>query len=115
MSKYKYYWNEEKYNKWIKEGYGQGTGKDYLPWITVHDFPSNGFISRAPGWKSNRVYHFMSISELGYFYILEWSDIVTDIREQFLLELEITMKIAEEFGIRHPCDNKSGFPTQQYI
>lgn len=46
------------YAKWIKEGYGQGIGKEYKPWITVHDFPSNGFISRAPGWKSNQVCHF---------------------------------------------------------
>lgn len=110
MSKYKYDWNEEKYNKRIKEGRGQGTGNSYKPWITVHDFPSNGFISRAPGWKSNRVYHFMSTNELRYFYILEWSDIVTDIREQFPLELEETMKIAEELGIKHPRDNKSDFP-----
>lgn len=111
MSKYKYDWNEEKYNKWIKEGRGQGTGNSYKPWISVHDFPSNGFISRAPGWKSNRVYHFMSTIELKYFYILEWSDIVTDTREQFPLELDETVKIAEELGIKHPCVNKSDFPV----
>lgn len=76
----------------------------------MHDFPSNGFISRAPGWKSNRVYHFMSTIELKYFYILEWSRAVTDIIEQFPLELEETIKIAEELGIKHPRDNKSAFP-----
>jgi len=110
MSKYKYDWNEEKYNKRVKEGRGKGTGNSYKPWITVHDFPSNGFISRAPGWKSNRVYHFMSTNELRYFYILEWSKVITDIREQFPLELDETMKIADELGIKHPCDNKSDFP-----
>lgn len=110
MSKYDLTWNEEKYNKRIKEGRGQGTGNEYKPWITVHDFPSDGFVSRSPGWKSNRVYHFMSTNELRYFYILEWSAIVTDIREQFPLELTDALSIAEKLGIKHPVDNVSSFP-----
>lgn len=110
MSKYDLSWNEEKYNKKIKEGRGQGTGDDYKPWLTIHDFPSNGIVSRSPGWKSNRVYHFMSTNELRYFYILEWSDVINDIREQFPLELEGTLSIAEELGIKHPMDNVSKFP-----
>lgn len=110
MGKYNLSWNEDKYNKRIKEGRGQGTGKDYLPWITVHDFPSDGIASRGPGWKSERVFHFMSNLELQCFYLLEWSDIIIDIREQFPLELNSTLRIAEKCGIRHPIDNESKFP-----
>lgn len=51
----------------------------------------------------------MSTNELRYFYILEWSDAITDIREQFPLELEDTLRIADELGIKHPVDNVSKF------
>lgn len=111
MAKYDLAWNEEKYNKKIKEGYGQGIGKNYKPWITIHDFPSDGLVSRGPGWKANRVFHFMSTNELRYFYLLEWCDDITDIREQFPLELEDTLRIAEKIGIKHPIDNTSKFPN----
>lgn len=110
MSKYQLSWDEDKYNKRIKEGRGQGTGKDYLPWITVHDFPSEGLASRVPGWKSDRVFHFMSKLELQCFYLFEWSDIIIDIREQFPLDLNSTLRIADEKNIRHPVDNVSKFP-----
>ncbi len=44
-SKYSLNWDENKIKKYISEGRGQGVGKDYKPWITVHDFPSEGIIS----------------------------------------------------------------------
>lgn len=110
MSKYNLSWDEDKLNRYIRDGRGQGTGKDYKPWITVHDFPSNGFSSRQPGWKSNRVCHFLSHHELRYFYLLEWSDIVTDIREQYPMDLQETLKIADKLGIKHPEDRNSKTP-----
>jgi hypothetical protein len=70
-------------------------GKDYKPWITIQDFPSRGRVSRSPGWKSDRVHHFMSDGELRFFYLLEWSTEVQDIREQYpLLDLDLAMEIA---------------------
>ncbi|MCX7745576.1 MAG: TnsA endonuclease N-terminal domain-containing protein [Clostridia bacterium] len=110
MSKYNLSWDENKLKRYIKEGRGQGIGKDYKPWITVHDFPSNGFSSRQPGWKSNRVCHFLSHNELRYFYMLEWSDVVTDIREQFPMDLEETLDIADNLGIKHPENRGSKTP-----
>lgn len=35
---------------------------------------------------------------------------VIDIREQFPLERELTLKIAEDLGINHPIDNKTNTP-----
>jgi hypothetical protein len=53
----------------------------------------------------------LSSNELCFFYALDWSDSVIDIREQFpLLDLELAMNIADKFGIRYPYDNDSGFP-----
>lgn len=97
-------------NKYIDEGRGQGRGPDYKPWITVRDFPSAGVSSRQPGWKSNRVHHFLSNNELRYFFLLEWSDDVVDIREQYPMVQEKTLQIAKDAGIKHPTDRESKFP-----
>ena len=35
-------WNEDKLSRWIKEGRGQGEGRDYKPWITVTDMTGVG-------------------------------------------------------------------------
>ncbi len=84
----------------LKEGRGSGDGEGsaYKPWINVQDFASLGRATKAPGWKTERSCQFLSDNELRY---LEWSDIVTDIREQFpLLEIEKALKIAEEIGVK---------------
>jgi len=53
----------------------------------------------------------MSNRELQYFFLLEWSDMVLDIREQYpLLDVFSTVEIAEAAGIKHPYDPQSGFP-----
>lgn len=111
MSKRRLGWNENKFNKYLKEGRGQGTGQDYKPWITIQDFPSKGRSSRTPGWKSQRVHHFFSDNELRYFYLLEWSDNVVDIREQFpLLDTDDAISIAENMGVKYPRDPESHCP-----
>lgn len=58
-----------------------------------------------------RIYHLLSNMELSYFYILDWSDKVCDIREQYpLLDIATVLEIADKAGIRYPFDNVSGFP-----
>lgn len=96
--------------RYIDEGRGQGKGQDYKPWITVRDFPSEGMSNRQPGWKSNRVFHFLSNHELRYFFLLEWSDRVIDIREQYPMNQDKTVQIAKELNLKHPTDRNSKFP-----
>lgn len=110
MSKYNLSWDEKKLQRYIKEGRGQGVGKEYKPWITIHDFPSKGFSSRQPGWKNERICHFLSHNELRYFYLLEWSDLITDIREQYPMELDKTLEIADKLCINHPKNRESKTP-----
>jgi hypothetical protein len=94
---------EKTFEKWIKEGRGKGEGSHYKPWLTIQDVPSEGLSSRGLGWKTGRVHHTLSTLELMYFYLLEWSPIVLDIREQYpLLPLEHTIEIATELGVKHP-------------
>ena len=88
-------------------GRGQGFGKDYEPWLTIHDVPSNGVVTRIKSWTVGRIHHFMSNFERSYFYMMDWADQITDIREQYpLLPLQRTIEIAEELGINHPKDPK---------
>lgn len=104
-------WNRTKYEHHLKAGRGQGEGAAYLPWIFIQDFSSLGMVSRVRSYKTNRIHHFLSRNELRYFYLLEWSDSILDIREQYPLgDLELATDIAAKAGIKYPRDNISGFP-----
>lgn len=104
MARGKYSPSEAKYNRWIKQGRGSGQGPDYLPWITVRDVPSDGRSHRVFGHKSQRTHHLLSDLELAVFLTLEWKSQTLDIREQFPLNREDTLKLASEYGIKHPVD-----------
>jgi len=79
-------------------------GKAYKPFIVIQDVPSLGRSSRSHGIKTGRQHDFLSDLERNYFLILEFLDNVVDIREQFPLEVEETLLIAEELGIKHPVN-----------
>ncbi|WP_404457139.1 TnsA endonuclease N-terminal domain-containing protein [Oceanobacillus kapialis] len=100
-----------KVDKWIKEGRGTGSGVEYKPWLKIQDISSLGRSTRLKGIKTNRQHEFLSDLERNYFYISEFSDAILDIREQFpLLPQEETIVIADELGINHPADPKTGDP-----
>ncbi|BCD27115.1 MULTISPECIES: TnsA endonuclease N-terminal domain-containing protein [Bacillus] len=108
MAKRKYEWDAKKIERYIKQGRGQKEGKNYKPWFLAQDVPSIGRDGQREGWKTGRDHHLLSDLESDYFYLLEWSSTVTDIREQFpLLPIEETVSIAEGLGIKHPNDNKT--------
>jgi TnsA endonuclease N terminal/TnsA endonuclease C terminal len=89
----------------IRNGRGEGVGKDYKPFIQAHDnkVASEGWITRHLGWKTQRIHHTLSEHERRYLYYLEWIDEVVDIREQFpLLPISRTEEIANQLGIKHP-------------
>lgn len=99
-------------DKKYKEGRGQELGVDYKPWITIQDVPSLGRVTRLKGIKVPRQFEFLSDLERNYFYLLEYSDLVVDIREQYpLLPIEETIVIADELGINHPTNPKTGEPV----
>jgi hypothetical protein len=92
------------YAKWIKSGRGGGRGSEYSPWLTVQDVPSIAPATRVLGMKTGRMHQVLSNLELNYFYVLDWAQNVTDIREQFpLLPIEETKFIANELGVKHPA------------
>lgn len=104
---------KNKIEKWIKEGRGKGVGIDYKPWLLVQDVPSAGRCHREVGMKIPRQYTFLSDMENRYFQIIEYSDSVVDIREQYpLLPIEETVFIAGELGVKHPTDP---FTSEQIV
>ena len=107
MAKRRYSFDENKILRFIKEGRGQGHGKDYKPWLTIQDVPSIGRSSRKNSLKTGRKHHLLSDNETGLFVLFDWSDAVIDIREQFPLNRETTKSIATEMGVRHPADSET--------
>ena len=81
---------------------GEGTGKDYLPYITTSEFNSIGTTSVIKDWKTGRGVHCLSQGEALWYYILRWDDNNVDIREQYPLDRDTTIKIAEENGFQYP-------------
>ncbi|MBW4599032.1 MAG: TnsA endonuclease C-terminal domain-containing protein [Calothrix sp. FI2-JRJ7] len=111
MARTKQGWTAAKFERYMKEGRGQGCGRDYQPWFKIQDFPSKSRVSRPPGWKTNREHHLFSDYEKRLFYLFEWSDSIIDIREQFpLLDLDLAMNIATEMGIEYPKEKESNTP-----
>ena len=111
MPKHRRIWNASIREKYVREGRGCGSNSGYTPWVRIQDFASRGVVSRVKGRTTGRVHHLMSNNELAYFYILDWSEIVTDIREQYpLSDLDCAVKSAAQAGIKYPTDNISGFP-----
>jgi hypothetical protein len=110
--------NRKDINKRISEGCGQGAGGDYKPAIQVRDFSSKGLSTQGNGWKTGRTHHFLSNLEFSYFYALEWSPIVSDIREQYPLPIEETLEIAKQCNISHPINSdtqKSNAMTTDFV
>ena len=109
MARRRYGFDEARIARFIKQGRGQGTGKNYKPWLTVADVPSLGRSHRVFCPKTGREHHLLSDNEYYAFLQQWWDDGVLDIREQYpLLDRRETLSIAAECGIKHPRDPISG-------
>lgn len=107
VAKRRYSFDEDKLARFLKEGRGQGLGKDYRPWLTIQDVSSLGRSSRIHSRKTDREHHLLSDIETALFLLLDWSNSVIDIREQFPLDRDMTRRIAADMGVRHPVDTQS--------
>lgn len=74
-----------------------------MPYLRIQDVPSTGLVTRTKGWKTGREHHLLSKLERMVFFTLEWSRFVVDIREQYPLDIDRTLAIAKDLGVRHPC------------
>ncbi|PFG10625.1 MULTISPECIES: TnsA endonuclease N-terminal domain-containing protein [unclassified Marinobacter] len=81
---------------------GRGAGKDYEPFIKVHELSSQGESVRIRSASVGRVHHLLSGIELYAFLIFDQFEKTIDIREQYPLPIEDTLDICARLGIRHP-------------
>ncbi len=79
--------NQAQIDKRQKEGRGQGS--DYKPFISGTSRP---WAARIVCWAAGPSAIFLT---------LDWSPQVTDIREQFPMRVEDTVRIAEKHGLPH--------------
>lgn len=86
----------------IRQGRGTGEGATYKPWILTREFNSTGTTANIIDWKHGRSIQLLSAGEEMYYYLFRWDDNVVDIREQYPLDITLTRKIAEKYGISHP-------------
>ena len=112
MAKRKRKSNEKQNEKKRKEGRGLGSFEEYQPWIRIQDVASSGLATRIKGLKTGRIHHFLSNLELDYFYLLDWSEEVIDIREQYPLNLPETLALAKVCGVTHPPFSN---PTSPFV
>ncbi len=87
----------------LKNKYGLGQGSKYKPWLRIQDVKSHGSRKLIYGRKTQREHHMLSSIESEHFYLAEFTDSVTDIREQFpIFPLNYTLKVAKILGVEHP-------------
>lgn len=91
----------------MKEKRGKGEGSEYTPYFEVHEVPSAGRSLRVKGCKTGRIHHLLSDLESNFFFALEWNPNITDIREQFPLDFQLTLKIARELNTIHPRNTRT--------
>ncbi|MBL4828759.1 MAG: TnsA endonuclease N-terminal domain-containing protein [Aliivibrio sp.] len=92
----------KKDQKRLDDKRGEGTGKDYVPFIKVGEFSSSGESVRVKSTTVGRAHHFFSGIELAAFLVFDWCNDVIDIREQFPIPLSDSLIICRQLGIRHP-------------
>lgn len=94
---------------------GSGEGPNYKPYIKAREVPSIGTSRILVDKKDGRQREFLSQAEVYAYYLLRWDDTVVDIREQYPLELDATLRIADQLGYRHPKDRETRMTTDLYI
>ena len=95
----------------LKEGRGTGIGAKYKPWILAREFSSVGTEAVFCDWKHGRPIQCLSPGEHRAYTLLRWRDDVLDIREQYPLDLPLTLGIAQKLKIPHPHDTNTYMTT----
>ncbi len=115
--------NEKQSEPRLKPGWGDVDAESYRPFLLIHDFSSQGRVSRIK-YKGREI-HTMSDLETTVLSELLWSDDVIDIRDQVALGKKeaapevkgkqvnrlVTERIAEQLGVRHPIMVRDGKPA----
>tara|TARA_R110000744_G_scaffold94328_5_gene182134 strand:+ start:10151 stop:10969 length:819 start_codon:yes stop_codon:yes gene_type:complete len=86
----------------LESGRGTGRKSEYKPWIHIQDISSDGTSYRVLSHRTGRVVHLLSKLEYLAFSLFDWDETIQDIREQYPLNIETSLEVAEKSGIKHP-------------
>jgi hypothetical protein len=97
------------------QGFGQGTGADYRPWLRPRELPKQGILRQLVSIKHGRQHALVGDFEQALFVVAEWPLKTRDMRERFpLLPIDCnidTMAIARKIGVKHPTAPGSAEPA----
>ncbi|RDW18776.1 TnsA endonuclease N-terminal domain-containing protein [Oceanobacillus chungangensis] len=104
-------WTKEKLKRFLNEGRGQGSGKEYIPWNFTYNYSSKGRVSRIYGLKTRRIHHLHSDNQYRAFLLFEFNSRVIDIRESFpLLDVKEVVDDKEDLRFDKFTDKDTGEP-----
>lgn len=90
-------------NRWLRQGFGQGVGVGFKPFMRVEDFPSKGTSTKLPLVTVDRTAHVFSRLELRSALFLDYAEWSLEACEQCaLLPVADLMDLAKSLGIRYP-------------
>lgn len=102
-------------NKRMKEERGQLHGSTYNAFIRETEFNSLGTCALARDWQTGRPVHLMSQGELYFWNLLKFDPDVDEVREQVVLDLDSTLKLAEAYGIKYPYSKTHHMTTDFFV
>lgn len=83
--------------------------KEYVPGIKIQDFATRGRVSRIKGKTTNRVHHLLSDLETNVFYLLDFEEKITDIKEHYpLLDLHEVVDNLSDIKLQKFKNKKTG-------
>lgn len=101
--------------KRMSEERGLLTGSDYKAFVRETEFNSTGTCVLAKDWQSGRAVHLMSQGELYFWNLLKFDPDVVEVREQVVLDLDLTLQLAKEYGIKHPYSKMHHMTTNFFV
>ncbi|MGY6126071.1 TnsA endonuclease N-terminal domain-containing protein [Paraburkholderia strydomiana] len=104
-------WSEKLIEQRLRQGYGEGEGAAYKPWVSTSDFSSLGQTHRAYSAKFERTIELVSDVEWNTFVLAEFSGAVSQVYEGFPIPRDDSLQIAGELGIKHPFYPGTSVPT----
>lgn len=93
---------EKDVQRWLREGQGTGDGPNYLEWIGIRAFSSQGETSRIPSSVTGMSHTVFSKTEKGALLAIEFSRNVKAIHTQRRLERPLTLAAASRLDVAHP-------------
>lgn len=87
----------------IRKGLGTGAQTKYRAWRNLRNSGNVGTAGFVHGIRVARRYEIPDTRKRTYFYLLERVDEIVDIRELWpILDLNRTLRLAQDFGVNHP-------------